>query len=509
MVTNPPSTDFLWAHEQPGAQPVVMACPNCGAPGAKPLICLSRPEHQPVWHFLSCPACGAGFYADQTVANYGEEGMSAASTTYFLQQGAALGIFADILAHIRKPPGARYVEIGCGFGFGLDAAAHAMGWQARGMDPAALSEVGRRMLGLDITPAYFDPTTVADGSCDVVMATEVLEHLPDPLTFLREIRRGLAADGVAVLTTPDLAAVRPAIAKPVLQATLTVGLHLILQSRASLEALLRQAGFADVRVTSDGWKLTAFASDHPLDLEDDAGRRQAIVIGYLSERALSRPEPDDLFIGFAGRAFFEAVCAQDWPAADRIWERLGPSLDIRYDINIDEISEPLLPPRPSGLEEVASRLPFNLAVIMLGRAYQRLARGEARAGLLPRFGAIGSVCGTLWTWLETMQISDMQTRQILWVAEAEQALCLAAGGSHAALRAIAHLPESPTGEGRDRIVDRACEFFIHAERPYCAARLARNEGSPQLSHMCNMAEVGLAQALAREVFYRLRQRFRG
>ncbi|WP_459675463.1 class I SAM-dependent methyltransferase [Acidisoma sp. 7E03] len=508
-MTNPPNTDFLWAHEQPGAAPIVMDCPNCGAPGAKPLICLSPPGITPVWHFLSCPACGAGFYADQTIADYGEEGMSAASTTYFLQQGAALGIFADILAHIRKGPGARYVEVGCGFGFGLDAATHAMGWTARGMDPAALSEVGRQMLGLDITPAYFDPTTVADGSCDVVMATEVLEHLPDPLGFLRDIRRGLAADGIAVLTTPDLAAVRPAIAKPVLQATLTVGLHLILQSKDSLTALLRRAGFAHVRVTSDGWKLTAFASDQPLDLEEDAARRQARVIGYLTERALSRPEPDDLFIGFAGRAFFEAVCAQDWPAAARIWERLGPSLQSRYGIDIDTISTALLPRQPAGLEDVARRLPFNLAVIMLARAYQRLAQGEARAGFSPRFAAIGTVCGPLWTWLETMQISDMQTRQILWVAQAEQTLCLAAGGRHAALGAVAALAESPTGVGRADIVARACEFLIHAERPYCAARLARNEGASHVTASYNITQVGMVQAFAREGFYRLRQRLRG
>lgn len=509
MAISPSDTDFLWAHEQPGAQPVVMACPNCGAAGPKPLICLSRPGRRPSWDFLSCPACGAGFYADQTIADYGEEGMSAASTAYFLQQGAALGIFADILAHIRKGPGARYVEIGCGFGFGLDAATHAMGWQARGMDPAALSEVGRAMLGLDITSAYFDPTTVADGSCDVVMATEVLEHLPDPLAFLREIRRGLATDGVAVLTTPDLAAVRPAIAKPVLQATLTVGLHLILQSAASLEALLRRAGFADVQVTSDGWKLTAFASDRPLDLEDDAARRQAIVIGYLTQRALSRPEPDDLFIGFAGRAFFEAVCAQDWPTARQVWARLAPALLARYAIDVDTITASPLPPQPQSLEEVASRLPFNLAVIMLARAYQRLADGEARARFSPRFAAIGTVCGPLWTWLEAMQISDMQTRQILWVAEAEQALCLAAGGHHATLGAIAALPESPTGAGRETIIARAHEFLIHAERPYCAIKLARSHRHSQISPDRNKQGTGMAQAVAREAYYRLRQRLRG
>lgn len=503
------ATDFLWPHEVPNAPPIAAPCPNCGAQGRKPLLCRSFPDSAPVWQLLSCPDCGAAFYADQSVADYGDEGMSAASTIYFLQQGAALGIFADILAHIRKGPGARYVEIGCGFGFGLDVAAHAMGWQARGMDPAALSEVGRRMLGADITSAYFDPATVADGSCDIVMATEVLEHLPDPLAFLRDIRRGLAADGVAVLTTPDVAAVRPAIAKPVLQATLTVGLHLILQSEASLALLLRRAGFAHVRVTSDGWKLTAFASSQPLDLEEDAARRQAIVIRYLTERAEARPGADDLYVGFAGRAMFEAVCAQDRGAAARIWARLGPALQSRYDIDIDTISAPVLLPGAIDLEEIATRMPFNLAAIMLSRAYQRLEDGEARARLLPRFTAIGSVCGPLRSWLETAQIGDMQTRQILWVAQAETALCLAANGIASALPALRDLPESPTGAGRGAIVDRAIQFFVHAERPFCAIRLARAERRPQVSLDGNSGGRSLLRALAREAFYRLRQGFRG
>lgn len=509
MVSSQMPGDFLWPDEMAGVLPISMLCPNCGAPGSKPLLCRSLPTAARSWQLLACPDCGAGFYADQTIADYGDEGMSSASTIYFLQQGAALGIVADILAHIRKAPGARYVEIGCGFGFGLDAATHAMGWQARGMDPAALSEVGRRMLGLDITSAYFDPMTVPDASCDIVMATEVLEHLPDPLTFLREIRRGLAPDGVAVLTTPDVAAVRPAISKPVLQATLTVGLHLILQSEASLALLLRQAGFPHFRVTSDGWKLTAFASARPLDLEDDAARRQSIVIGYLTERAEARPSPDDLYIGFAGRGLFEAVCAQNKAAATRIWETLGPALRKRYDIDIDMISAPTLAAGRHDLEEIAARMPFNLAAIMLARAYQRLEERESRARLLPRFTAIGSVCGPLWAWLETMQIGDMQTRQILWVARAEAALCLAADGFASALPALATLPESPTGAGRGAIIDRAIAFLIHAERPFCALRLARSEGRTQMSFDGNSVRGQPFRAFAREAFYRLRQGFRG
>jgi hypothetical protein len=108
-----------------------------------------------------------------------------------------------------------------------------------------------------------------------------------------------------------------------------------------------------------------------------------------------------------------------------------------------------------------------------------------------------------------MQIGDMQTRQILWVARAEEALCLAADGRGSALPALAVLPESPTGAGRIGIIDRAIEFLIHAERPFCAIRLARAEGRPQMSLDGNNAGISSVRAFAREAFYRLRQGFRG
>jgi SAM-dependent methyltransferase len=506
MAPGPPS--FLWPEEASEAAGVSQPCPTCGDAATKTLLCLSAPPAEPAWRLLGCPACGCGFFATQAVADYADEGMTSVSTTYFLQQGAAVDVFADILAHIRKPPGSSYVEIGCGFGFGLDIGAHGMGWACRGMDPAKLAAVGRDLLGVDIALAYFNPDTVADASCDIVMATEVLEHLPDPVAFLREVHRGLKPDGVVVLTTPDVAAVRSAIAKSALNATLSIGLHLILHSRASLEGVLRSAGFPHIRIESDGWKLTAFGSPVPLDLRDDPAERHGIVTRYLCGRAVARRDPDDLFIGFAGRAFFEAVCALDEANAQKMWALLDPALKTRYRIDVDAIEAPSPGISELPFDAIGSVMPFNLAAIMLGRAYQRLNSGENRSSLLPRFTAIRTVCGPLWTRLEGLNLGDMQTRQILWVAHAEELLCLAAAGDARTVSMFGLMPQSPTGAGRADIISRAVEILIHGEHPFIAARLARAEGLASMRRPGDLSAMSRLNAILREWAYGVRRRLR-
>lgn len=46
------------------------------------------------------------------------------------------------------------------------------------------------------------PVPLADASCDTVLSTQVLEHVPDPAHHLREARRLLRPGGFLVLTAP-------------------------------------------------------------------------------------------------------------------------------------------------------------------------------------------------------------------------------------------------------------------------------------------------------------------
>lgn len=49
------------------------------------------------------------------------------------------------------------------------------------------------------------PLPFSDGSFDVVLSFQVIEHIPDPATYLEEIRRVLRPGGVFIVATPDRA----------------------------------------------------------------------------------------------------------------------------------------------------------------------------------------------------------------------------------------------------------------------------------------------------------------
>lgn len=97
---------------------------------------------------------------------------------------------------------------------------------------------------------YFDGDRwpVADGSCDLVLATETLEHVRRPLDFLLEARRVLRDDGRVLLTVPFSARWH------------YVPYDYWRFTPSSLDDLLRASGFEAVVVHARGDELTVAVS---------------------------------------------------------------------------------------------------------------------------------------------------------------------------------------------------------------------------------------------------------
>ncbi len=99
----------------------------------------------------------------------------------------------------------RLLDVGCAAGFFLDVARD-VGFETHGIDVAVpMLAHARDTLGLEnIREGTLESAGYPDGAFDVVTMWDVIEHLRDPLTVLREVRRVLADDGLFVLETQNV-----------------------------------------------------------------------------------------------------------------------------------------------------------------------------------------------------------------------------------------------------------------------------------------------------------------
>ena len=469
------------------AQP--MDCPQCDAPGEKSVLVTVA------WHtrdnpdrrnaVLACPSCGAAFYDDRTPPDYTDPNIADhGRTEFYLQQGTGLWQSAGLLARIPRSAGTRYLEVGCGLGFGLDFAIHGLGWRGSGYDPSPIAEAGRTRLSLPITRDYFRGG--ASSAFDVLMAAEVIEHVPSPREFLLMLRHALAADGILVLTTPDAAAIRPQTPSGALVPLLSPGLHLILQSRASLARLLAECGFAHVRIEQDSFSLIAFASRAPLALRTGRAEARARYRNWLRDRAAHFARDPGLQIAFAGHALLESVNDADLATARAVLPTLTDRLALDFGIAIET---PL--PLPASihhapLDGLAALMPLNLPAILYARAIMRLHEGEPRAAVRPLFAAAAEAAAALRRALAAVMLEDGETEDLGWTAAAEMLLCDAETDAPGLLAGLAALPPAP-GEGAERrqdIMRRALTGLVNKGH-YASARalvhaeaLDRDEEAP-------------------------------
>ncbi len=124
------------------------------------------------------------------------------SPAMILQRTWTAGRLAGLLE--RRPPPGRLLEIGTGYGYFL-ATARDAGYRVDGVELSrAAAAHARDRLGLNIFQGQLDEAPVGDPP-DVICFWDTLEHVPDPLEFLRAVRSRLADDGVVALSVPSFA----------------------------------------------------------------------------------------------------------------------------------------------------------------------------------------------------------------------------------------------------------------------------------------------------------------
>lgn len=112
-------------------------------------------------------------------------------------------LFRRYLRQCGLCPASRVLDIGAGTGGTLQLLAEMGHTGARGVDSSALALAACARKGLgDVGCAALPDLPFGDGSFDIVLATDVIEHVADDAAACAEIGRLLAPGGRAILTVP-------------------------------------------------------------------------------------------------------------------------------------------------------------------------------------------------------------------------------------------------------------------------------------------------------------------
>ncbi|TLY28193.1 MAG: class I SAM-dependent methyltransferase [Nitrospirae bacterium] len=147
----------------------------------------------------------------------------------------------------RKRQGGRVLDIGCGSGGYLAFLAN-LGWTSYGVEPGPNSRgYAQRELGLTVHQGQLAACNFPDQWFDVVTMWHTIEHVPDPLSVLREIRRILKPDGAVMLSTPNIDCADAVFFQDCWYA-LDAPRHCFLFSSRTIRLLLEQSGFTISRL---------------------------------------------------------------------------------------------------------------------------------------------------------------------------------------------------------------------------------------------------------------------
>ncbi len=477
--------DLVWADA--GAAPRVdVRCPICrhDGPHAPVVQVPSLASPHPALTLIRCSGCASGFYDPPGITDFSDLIQDRDDFWRFYVEvgGGVWETIWPVLADVA--PGPRtLLDIGCGFGFLVDFWQRQAGGQAVGVELADYGAIGARMLGIEVHRELLqDCTALAGRRFDVVYASEVIEHVPDPRAFVTLLAPFVAADGVLVLTTPSMEYVAPANATPTLLAALAPGFHGFLLSRRAFEDAAREAGFAHVYVRTFGERQMLWAARVPRKLDLTPERMRPSYFAYL-EQALRRHDPaSPLWQGYACRLIRDLVnlgrAAEAYARADALLAALAPAYG-------PDIADPeAMQTRIRGcatLVEVGRVAPYflpNLYFALGGIAQHRRDLPAAR-----RFyqGArdVGIECGRFGA------IFFLEASSLVWTARIDDAnLALAQGDLAEAAAVYARL-------AREGLRCERAGGYAHATREYIEGNVPR---------FCEALALRGAWSHAREVF---------
>lgn len=261
------------------------------------------------YHFFICNDCGTLQCEDGGIHDY-EAVSSFYNVTQYIKYDlacdAGVYFFSYLLlfteAILNSKDGKHILEVGGGLGITSHIAKLCLGWSETNVDPNIRGALGRDMLLINSFSGFADNLGQEHrGMYDVVLFSEVIEHLEDPDTFIQCIKSFLAEDGIILLTTPNAGAVVLSTNKDVdvidMVESYGAGQHYNIFSEQSIRILLERNGFEDISITfsegeSNNKRLIVVAKLHKKSFDLNAGGIERKSINRLFKEYVKKAKLD-------------------------------------------------------------------------------------------------------------------------------------------------------------------------------------------------------------------------
>jgi SAM-dependent methyltransferase len=214
----------------------IVRCNHCGLMYANPQ------------ELVDCDTIAAGSWPDSLdgVGQYVEK-----QNVQLPDNERALQVLNDLF-----PKRGKLLEIGSFLGVFLDRI-RADGWTVTGVEPwRAPADYSRSRFGLNVLDGVLPNESLRDGEFDAVVMLHVIEHMPDPVAGLREIRRIMRSGGVLAIETPRFDSLMFKLLGHRERSIHNCGGHIFFFTRTHLQQLLQKAGFEVLRTDLVGRTLT-------------------------------------------------------------------------------------------------------------------------------------------------------------------------------------------------------------------------------------------------------------
>jgi SAM-dependent methyltransferase len=169
-----------------------------------------------------------------------------ADTSYATQEFALRATFKRLLKNLRDRglTGGSLLEVGCGYGYLLDEARPYFALRVGSEFSPEGAEIARGS-GAEVFVGGIEQIS-ADRKFDCILAIQVIEHVYEPYTFVRQLADHTQPGGHIVLATPDIGG---ALRKVMGQywPSFKVPEHVGYFDFGSLSRLMQKAGLSDVR----------------------------------------------------------------------------------------------------------------------------------------------------------------------------------------------------------------------------------------------------------------------